>query len=352
MKLRYVSLIVLGLMGAVVFVAVVGSFPLGEARQAVDWKSFYEVTHFLQIDYSLSEIFHPPWTLGLLWPLTAWSLPISRGLATLATLVVFLVSVPRHPNRLHWISAVFLLALSYPMLRHLADGNLEAMIVGGALLAIFAIQRGSPGWLALGLILLSAKVQESWLLFIFLGYTLWQRWPRRAVFKAAAIAVIGVAPFALWRGAQWLNALLAFPYAGTPVNSSLLNTLALLGAPDWLGWALWAAALAATLRVLWRARHRLGRAEVGLSVAAGLMLAIYAAGNSVVTPLALGVIPFYQRRPKAGLLLIALFYLPYLGLARPDLRLAWQTVYLGLALTVTWLVLLIDVGSPNQTLKA
>lgn len=348
MKNKYVAPILLGLVAVTAFVAAVAGMPLDDAHQAVDWKSFYQVTHPFQIDYTRSEIFHPPWSLALLWPLTAWALPVSRGLAALATVAVFLVSVPRHPKRWHWISSVLLLAFSIPMLRHLVDGNIEAMVVGGALLAMYAINKISPGWLAFGLILMSAKAQASWLLFLFIAYYLWQHWPRKALLQTAAYGLIGIAPAALWRGAQWVDALRAFPYTDTLVNSSLLNTLALLGTPALARLALWAAVLAATLWVAWGARRRFGRAEVGFLVAAGLLLATYAASNSAVTPLALGVIPFFQRRPKAGLLLIVLYYLPYLGLARPDLRLAWQTVYWGVVMTITWLVLLIDVWQTNR----
>ncbi len=46
-------------------------------------------------------------------------------------------------------------------------------------------------------------------------------------------------------------------------------------------------------------------------IAASLLLAPYAAGDSVLTVLAIGIIPLFQARPRTGLILIAFVDLQY-----------------------------------------
>ncbi len=125
---------------AVLFIWAFSLFPVDKPDQALDWKNFYQSTHGFRIDPD-HRVFNPPWILALLWPFTAWSLSISRGLAAFVTLIVFVLCVPRNKSNLLWLLSIFLLILSYPMLRNLMDGNLEAFIAGGALLGLYATRK-------------------------------------------------------------------------------------------------------------------------------------------------------------------------------------------------------------------
>lgn len=239
-----------------------------------------------------------------------------------------------------WAIGVVLLMFSYPMVRHLVDGNLEAMIVGGALLALYALPKKQPLVLAASFLLLTAKVQETWLLLLILGWLVWRRWPKQTWLQALGASALVAVPFLAWKGGEWMTALQQFPYARTPVDSSLVFAMQSIGIPDVAAWAAWACILVVTLWLATRSPG-LDHAKAGLLITAGLMLSTYAAGNSLVTVLALGVIPFFQRKPTMGLGLIALYYLPYVVLTQVELRLAWENVYWAGVLFATWAVLVL-----------
>lgn len=138
----------------------------------------------------------------MLWPFTAWSLSVNRGLYVLVTMVVFLLAVPLKKNRLVFGLSVFLLLFSYPMVRHLIDGNLETLLVAGALVAVQALRRKSPALLAISLLLLTAKIQESWLLLIVLAIIVLRDWPRPYSIRSGRGVGLIVLPFMIWKGAD------------------------------------------------------------------------------------------------------------------------------------------------------
>lgn len=338
MGLRQVSLLALVALTAGAFVWGFAQLPLDQASDAVDWKVFHQATSGFRIDYPGNRVYNPPWTLATLWPFTVWPLAISRGLAALLTLIVFAISVPKRKNMLVWAASVVLLVFSYPMIRHLVDGNLEAMIVGGVLLALYATEKRSPIALAGALVLMSSKLQETWLLLAILAAYVWRRWPRREILTAGAMSASFILPFAVWKGAEWIQALRVFPYARTAIDSSLIFVLESIGISTFIAWCVWVGCFIVTV---WVALKRdLNRQNAGLLITAGLMLSSYAAGNSLVTPLALAVIPLFQKRWQTWTMLIVLFYVPYFFLSQIELRLAWENIYWGGVLFITWLLLI------------
>ena len=337
---------------AVVLLLIIGSFfawgfshlPLQDARLAIDWKVLWSATHGFQATYGGGDIISPPWVLPLLWPLT--SLPLAYGWGVLAfiTVLVLLLSVPRTRQKSRWLAGVALLITAYPTLRQLVDGNLELAVIGGVMLALWAIKARQPVFLALGVLLAAAKIQASWLLLPFLAFWVLRNWPRRAVLQSAGALALFAVPSFIWRGGEWLAALRVYRYPGSAIDSNLRATLHRLGLPPLATWLVWGALAAITLWLLLRSENRLGRVQVGWLAAAALLLGPYAASNSVLTPLALGVIPFYQQKPFWGLALIALFNLPYLALGNPGLRVAWESSYWTMVLLLTWLVLGVFLG--------
>ena len=339
MKANQLAFVFLITLACILIVWAFSTLPLDQPGQAVDWKVFYQSTHQFQISYPGNRVYNPPWVLVLLWPLTILSLPMSRGLAALVTLAVFFISVPRINDRVKWASSVLLLLFSYPMIRHLMDGNLEAMIVGGVLLALYSMRKQSVVLMVVSLILLSSKVQESWLFVFALVLLLWRDWPRKPAFQSLLGAGIFALPFFIWKGAEWQAALQVFPYSQTAIDSNLLFVLAKLGVNEWIAWTAWAGILATTLYVLAYPKIGLDRSRAAFLIIAGLMLSNYAAGDSLVTPLALGVIPFFQRKPWIGFSLVMLYFLPYSALTDIQLRLAWENVYWAGVLLITWALL-------------
>lgn len=298
--------------GAFLFVLVFELLPIERSDLAIDWKIFWDTTRGFQLDYAGQLAFTPPWAMALLWPFTALPLTASWALWSFALLAVLLAAASAGSTRRQRAAAVLLLCTSYPAVRQLVDGNIELLIIAGALLIVWALPRWQSLALAAGLLLASAKIQESWLLLAVACGLAYVQWGFRPALKAYALAAVPVAASLLWRGADWWAALQRFPFAGSSIDASLRATFARLGLPDWLFIAGW---LAMFVGMLWALRRRglaLGRLEAGALVAAGLLLAPYAASNSVLTPLALAAPALLARKPWLGAGLFLLADLPYL----------------------------------------
>jgi hypothetical protein len=347
-KAKALALALLAL-GAFLFVLVFALLPIERSDLAIDWKIFWDTTRGFQLNYSGQLAFTPPWAMALLWPFTTLPLSASWALWSFALLAVLLAAASVSSVRSQRAAAI-LLCTSYPAVRQLVDGNIELLIIAGALLIVWALPRRQPLAFAAGVLLTSAKIQESWLLLAVACSLAYVQWGLRSALKAYALAAVPVAASLLWRGADWWAALQRFPFAGTSIDASLRATFARLGLPDWLFIASWLAGLAATLLVLRRRGGALGRPEAGALVAAGLLLAPYAASNSVLTPLTLAAPALFARRLWLGAGLFVLADLPYLLLGDVAWRFNAESNYwTGFLVLLLWGISLWEIRSSKRS---
>ncbi len=318
-------------------------FPIEQSNFAIDWKQIWEATHNFQAQYGSTELRTPPWALPFIWPLTLFNLSTSWALASFATISVLVISVPRSAEKRKWIASIGLLLLSYPALRQIIDGNIEAMIIAGVLLALIALRREHALLFALGLLLLGAKIQESWLLIPFLIWQQWRDWPKEKRVQSYLWVLAIASPLLLWKGQEWLDALIHFPFPGTAIDSSLQATIARLGWPEFVFWASWALLVLSISIVLLRRKIKADRLGSALLISSALLLGPYAASNSVLTPFAIGVIPLFQKRPIWGLALSTLYFFPYFKLGDLAWRMNWESSYWTLVLLITLATLLFSV---------
>jgi hypothetical protein len=335
---------VLGLAGASLALVAwaFAQLPIDQRGYAIDWKQLWADTRFFTANYDGKGLFNPPWVLPLLWPLSALPLAFSWAVLGFATLNLLMLSVPRQSGRGLWLAGVALVVLSYPALRQLVDGNLEVLIIGGVLLMLWALPRQHTLGMAAGMLLAAAKIQESWLLLAVAAILIAREWAPRQWLRSLGWGTLLAGPLLLFYGRDWWVSNLSFTHIwpGTPVDSSIYGLLLRFGLPTWL-WVL--AAVIILSAGFWATRRRglaLGRLDAGWLLAAGLLLAPYAASNSVLTVLAIGVIPLFQRRPLVGLALILLYDLPLLTGGNAELRLVWEASYWTLVLILSWGVLL------------
>lgn len=332
-KSRSLLAVVLLLAAAAMLVIVFNSLPIENAALAIDWKQIWVGTHAFSANYGTTELRTPPWALPVIWPLTMLPLGISWGLAAAATLAVLVLAVPRQETR-GWLMGVLLLAGSYPALRQLIDGNLEALVIGGVLLMLAADRGKHPWLLAIGLLMAAAKIQETWLFFAIFCFHIWRTWQPAKIGKAGLSAFVVAAAFLVWRGGDWWQALVTFPWPGTAIDSSLSAFSARVSAG--LVWILWPLVLITTFLVV-RPGRRIEQLEAGVVVAAGLLLAPYAASNSVLTPLALTAPVLLLQRPLLGAGLLILADLPYLLLGNLAWRTGAESNYWTVMIFVIWL---------------
>lgn len=295
-----------------------------------DWGIHYDVVNGLR---------NPPWSVLILIPLGALPDKAAWGLLVYGTLVAMVMSVPNRgtPKLRYWL-AVLLLIASYPSLRNIADANLEGLVIAGAALLVYGYRDHDPYILAAGILLATAKPQAATLLLLVTGVYTLQTWQPREWIKAGAVVLAVVIPTFLWRGRQWLDAVQGTYQAGSIIDISLSAAMERTGnvsQPVIL--LLMAVLLITTLVIAWRSKPTLSREKAGMLMAGMLLLSPYAAGNSVVTILAIGIIPLFLVRPWWGALLIALINFPYFW-TREWLFL-YQSYWWTAILVLTWAIL-------------
>jgi hypothetical protein len=277
---------------SVLFVVAFEYIPLENSTLAFDWRSLWVGLEHGDLKYhSGSGVRNPPWSMLFVLPLGLLSFRAGWALLSLLTLLILVLSVPRGGHKGLWGLSAILLLTSYPAIRHTADGNFEGLVIAGLLLVLAGYHREQPFLLAIGSLMASAKVQEVWLFFPILALYLLTTWPVRRWLVTATIVTVVVGASLLWRGADWWAAMTGIPQFYSVVNASLGAVLSRLGSPTWLTYLLWAGMLTATLFLSLLDRPALSREKSGLLLAASLLLAPYAAGNSLLTVLAIGVIP-------------------------------------------------------------
>lgn len=282
---------------------------------------------------------NPPWSVLILIPTGFMNERTAWGLLVFFTLMAQVASVPHTPHRWRYWLAALLVVVSFPSLRNMADANLEGLIVAGGALVVAGYRLRHPWILAAGVLLVTAKPQASILLMLALGVYVLQTWPRRLWLQTGALVLAVVIPTLIWRGQEWLVAVRGTYQAGSIIDVSLSAALDRVGVVP--GWAILAAQgvfLLATLAVVWRAERTLSREKAGMLVAAGLLLAPYAAGNSVVSVLALGVIPLFVASPLVGGVLLVMMNLPFLFVGSPDILYSYQSYWWTVCLLASWAV--------------
>ncbi|MBN8620015.1 MAG: hypothetical protein J0L63_13990 [Anaerolineae bacterium] len=321
---------------AVMLVSFFDRIPIEGTSLALDWKGLWQAMRGGIITYQNELGFRiPPWTALLVAPLGFLSMQASWGLMAFITIMVLLISVPRVRSKGLYLVSIFLLILSYPSLRHTADGNFEAIIISGALLTIYGYQKEKVLPFAIGILLIVSKPQESSFVIAALGiYALVSQKRRFWLYSALVVLAVSL-PFLLVWGKDWITTMLAISERGSIMDMSLMAALNRTGfIPPPLVLVIWLLFTCANLYIVWVSRPRLSREKVGMLIGASLLIAPYAAGNSMVTVLAIGIIPLFQARRYSGLLLILLINTQFF-LSR-DFLFQWGAYYATTILLLSW----------------
>ncbi|NLF78601.1 MAG: hypothetical protein GX573_23145 [Chloroflexi bacterium] len=307
------ALLIIVLSGLVIgsgiaFVRLFEGLPTESASLAIDWKGlWHDIRGGIHYEGTLRN---PPWSVLILWPVTQLAMKTAWGLAMYVTLIMQMLTVPRTAHAWKTALGALLLMTSFPSLRHMADGNLEGLLIGGLLLIGVGIKTSHPLPLASGILLASAKPQSFVLLMPVLGLTLLITLPRQALFRTAGLVLAVVLATLIWRGQEWwVEGVRGNIHVNSLVDISLNATLGRLDlGPGELPIKVLmiSAVIGIAGWVCWTSQPSFSRAKMGLLVAGSLLVSPYAAGNSLLTVLAIGIIPFFQARPLPGLVLIML----------------------------------------------
>jgi hypothetical protein len=317
-------------------------WPIENTMLAIDWRGLWTGLRGPRPVYGNDTgLLITPWNAILLMPLGRLSFGASWGVLAVFTLGVLIASVPRQAQRARHLLAVGLLTTSYLSLRLLADGNFEGIIILGLLLIVAAWPQRRVWLMAAGLLLATTKPQEVWILMLALGYYLLASWPAQRWLRLAGLLAVVVVPSLLWLGADWVRGMVNAEMHYHWIDPSLPASLNRLGAPIWLTAAAYAAFAAANAFVIWRSRPEVTREKVAMFVAASLLLAPYAACNSYLTVLAVGLVPMGLRSLRLGLLIALL--IDVLFLIPKPIMFHYSAWYFSLLLFGAWALCLAHV---------
>lgn len=317
-----------------------------------DWHLFWTTVRSGVPDYSQLDVFNPPWTQLMLVPFGQLTFKASWALWTLTSICVFVFAVPRRADGRAWPLGLLVGIGSFWTLRALADGALEAFVVAGALLILWAWRGRHAIWLGMGLLLATAKYQETWLLAIGVSVLCLREWKPALWARTLALCVAVVVPTLIWLGPSWIARLthgadgVGFSpnIARLGSNVSLQALGGIAGWPSFATTALWVVILAVTAATLWSRVRELDLRAVGLLVVTSMLLAPYAGLLSLASLGLIVLLPLWQRRRWIGLGLLIWANLPFLTAFQPGStgQFEWgELVHLGL-LATTWLVLAVE----------
>jgi hypothetical protein len=318
---------------------------------ALDWISIRAGLQRWDLTYAIENgLRYPPWSALLLLPLGQIPVGAGWGLVAFLTLVVLPFCLPgRLESGRVRIFGILALTLSYPAVRTMVDGNIEFLVLAGLVLVEHGLLRKNPVLLGLGVLLAATKVQETWILILFLPLLAGKDWlPRKGLAALGIAALVGL-PVMVWRGSDWLMSILTSPYRGSIMDSSLLTTIQRWGATPGLAGLFWAFGLGATVFVCLRYVRGPSREAFGFLTAASLLLAPYAAGNNLLIVYAIGIVPLLLSRRREGVLLAVLINLPYLLLPFRELNYWYSASYWTLVLLLAFILFALRLRARKNT---
>jgi uncharacterized membrane protein len=315
--------------------------PIAGTTLALDWIGIrFGVTSWDLIYGAESGLRIPPWSALSLVPIGM--LPLQAGWGVVAFLTFATVTMSLPFERLSggkFILAALILTLGFPVLRTMVDGNVEFLIVAGWLLLEAGILRRKPALFALGILLSATKVQETWILLIFLPLLAGREWTARKWLEALGLTALVAVPCMLWKGRDWIASIVTSQYRGSIMDSSLLTTLQRAGLPAVAAYSFWGVIFLLTAFVAAKYCRGYSRDAVAFFLSASLLLAPYAAGNNLIVVYVIGAAPLLLARRWEGAALFGLINLPYLFLPFRELMYWWSAPYWTLVLLVAWLLL-------------
>lgn len=280
---------------------------------------------------------NPPWSAIFFMPIANFDMRVAWGIWSYITLIILMLAVPTTRRKGVYFLSIALMLTSFPTLRVLADGQLDAQIIAGVLLIVYAMRHENPYWLTLGALWATAKPQAVFLFMPFVALTMFRHWKPRNWMLAAGLTLAVVIPLSLWRGREWLAALGGTYQAGSIIDMSIaaaLNRLEFIPSP--MIFAIWLLILLVSIAIALLTPPTITREKASFLISASLLLAPYSAGNSVIIILAVGALVLLQRQFAfgLGLFILADIFYPFNRPAFIDIYAYYWTAFL----IVSWLI--------------
>lgn len=355
---HFVQFLIAGVSLAVVFVAIYSfslTMDVENANLIYDWGHFWQsleggkLTYGSDLDVPPFNI--PPWGAVLLMPLGL--LPMRAGWSLIVTLTLagLVFSAWLHAaavSQIRRIIGLLLLVTTYPVLRLIADGNVDGIALIGIYMVIFGYKNRKAYLLAAGSVISILKPQVVFILLLFVGIDiLRKRSIKPYIIPGLLVGLYVLVTMLIWAEAWLHNAQFLTDYGGISLNNMLLP----LGVPAVIRIVLVLIVVGISLYVVFRAEN-LSYLGAGLLVSASLLASPYAYGLSLAPLMAIGVLPVFARNWKAGLLLFLLYDLHFLTLMGVHVTVRQSLFYSSCILIITWMLLLYYVKQESKGIPA
>jgi hypothetical protein len=218
---------------------------------------------------------------------------------------------------------------------------MENLVVGGVLLLLFGYSSKNIYAIVAGVLLATIKMQEVTLLLLVLTYYILLTWSPRDWLRAG-LPMSGILALSLlWRGRTWFTSLFGAnyqKYTNSIIDMSASAALTRLGfLPPYIISAILVTVLGITLTIAWKSGPAMSREKAGMLLAGSLLIAPYAAGNSVLSVVAIGVIPLFKSNQLLGGILLAIINFPYIW--STEMLFYFQAYYWTLVVFLIWFIL-------------
>jgi hypothetical protein len=280
---------------------------------------------------------NPPWALLLLAPLSWLGADMARGLLVSVTLAVMFWAMRDYGRfKISFPLAV----ISMPMLAVIWLGQVEAFALAGAVVAYRAVQQRRAWWLAIGLLLMLIKPQETWIIIGWVLISSARRWSKIDWLKIGLPVVIVVGLTSLWLGTGWITRMVGAPaeYAQQWQNFALFQPAADLS--HGVNLILWLSVAGITF---WGLRRvGLDRFGLGLAAVSSNLLSPYLTNPQLLVTLCLGWGVLFDRSRRWGVVAYLASLTPLLRFTSADQ--AWNqldlifpvVVWIGLIWLLVW----------------
>ena len=266
-----------------------------------------------QFTYARWPLFtNPPWVLLLLLPLGIFSVEMAHGLLVVITLLA-LVWVMRDYRR--FLASYLLCVISAPMFALVWLGQLEALSFLGAIIGYRGVTRRKPWQLALALLLLLAKPQETGVIIVLLLIGSARLWKPIEWGRIVGLVLIVLVGSSIWLGFDWIGRIANGPsYAGGWQNFSLWQQVAAL--PVGISGTLWLCVAGVAGFAIRRAG--ITRAGLGLAAVASNLLSPYLTAPHLLMTASFGWGELFDRSPRRALAIYLSSLTPLLRLSNGD----------------------------------
>lgn len=338
-SIEVLLLVAVLVLGFVLFTSQFSQFDIEGTTLALDVR--IESFRDWQLTYCDTCYVNPPWSQIILLPLGALSFQAAWGAIGYMTLLVLLLAAPKFPHMPKLLLSVFLTVFSYLSLRTISDGNPETLVTLGTLFVIWGYEKRHALLVALGVLIVTYKPQSAVLLVLVLGIYMLQTWPTKQWLRAAIYVLALVIPTLLWIGQEWIYVIQNLSTQSSIMDSSLLAATIRADWPMWTTWVGRGAVVVLTLAYALWAKPYMTREKAGMLIAAGLIVAPYAAGNSALSIYAVGIVVmvFKQQTRWVGLILLILANALYITLGQDNWLLNYSAYYWTGFFILSWLLL-------------